>query len=260
MHDKKSFWCCFFLHFASELGISYFSLLTGCMKTEQNRTWRLSSQTWCALFLYKMYIEAEHCVQNNINTSSTKLVFNFFMFFYKTQVISRKVGENVFSIWLLMIDVGIGCKYLYKLIVHVWLNQKLISPPRKHNYCINVEEWGDRKSTSVNSHHRESLYLTWEFYGNTTIMLSNEPLQGQLNSLHTPGIVYRQLCLYMEEFRGAHTCVQLHKLNLHTCIIHLLILAVSTPRCCSECERTCALIQCTYIWALRTSCLLRCCK
>lgn len=197
LHDKKSFWCCFFLHFASELGISYFSLLTGCMKTEQNRTWRLSSQTWCALFLYKMYIEAEHCVQNNINTSSTKLVFNFFMFFYKTQVISRKVGENVFSIWLLMIDVGIGCKYLYKLIVHVWLNQKLISPPRKHNYCINVEEWGDRKSTSVNSHHRESLYLTWEFYGNTTIMLSNEPLQGQLNSLHTPGIVYRQLCLYM---------------------------------------------------------------
>lgn len=113
-------------------------------------------------------------------------------------------------------------------------NQKLRSNrPYKHH--INIEKGGNGKNTTERGgnyhllpaftlHHGESLYLAWQSYRNTTIMLSDEPLQAQLSYLHMCGIRNCHLCSNMdEEFRDAHTCLLLHKWDLHTCIIHVLV-------------------------------------
>lgn len=104
---------------------------------------------------------------------------------------------------------------------------------------------------------RESLYSTWEFYGNTTIRLCNEPSLGQLNPLCTSGIVYAQpSVVFVRAGYGGRaerrTRLLLHKLNLHTCIMHLFSFHCLHLQMC-----TCVFYS-FMTWVCVSSCALAC--
>lgn len=74
-----------------------------------------------------------------------------------------------------------------------------------------------------------------------TITPSNEQLAGTIKlSARRPNYT---LPASQAEFRGAHACLLLCKLDLHTCIMHMLISwQVALTDVSSECRRTCARI------------------
>lgn len=112
-----------------------------------------------------------------------------------------------------------------------------------HCYHINIEEWGDRKSTKERRGELPSStsvyltpwrisYLTWEFYGNTTIMLSNEPLLGQLNSLHMSGIGIASCALIWRRSSEVHirVCCCTNEIYIHVLYIWLFLTALPDVR------------------------------
>lgn len=148
--------------------------------------------------------------------------------------------------------------------VYVWFNWKLLRPPpHMQNRSMHVEEGGDgngtKEMTALPS--STSVYVTpvgissfnWD-----TIMLSKEPLEEQLNPLHMSGIV----CL-CPRGRGVQRCTyvspaaQMRFPYMYYASPHFWML---TRPDVPQTERACAPTQRTYIWARRTSCLLRRCK